>query len=317
MGESICRNQDELGWGRSVVENLARDLQAEFPGRNGFSAQNIWLMRQFYLEYRDKPDLAPLVREMSWAKNRVILGRCKDDLAREYFIDLLLFHRRSASSSAEAPRRPSSSTRCVLRRDRSVWRPTPSCRNCRRTTGRICQARSRSPSGSGLGMGLGAGIDGSPPGRRRWVPELVGDRSSAIQRAMGSSRVYLRSLNRGNFAINRRSSCAMAPKNHDFATACAGASGCASNNHTSHPAETSGRVTPILCSQVSRIDPRAIVRLQKKRGHCGPRVDPTARSCRGSDPSTGWGRTAIQSRGIDGRLSPLRGPQKAKMIAQL
>lgn len=129
MGESICRNQDELGWGRSVVENLARDLQAEFPGRYGLSTQNIWLMRQFYLEYRDKPNLAPLVREMSWAKNRVILDRCKDDLAREYFIDLLLFRRRSASSSAEARRRPSSSTRCVLRRDRSVWRPTPSCRN--------------------------------------------------------------------------------------------------------------------------------------------------------------------------------------------
>lgn len=69
-----------------MVENLARDLQAEFPGRNGFSPQNIWLMRQFYLEYRDKPILAPLVREISWAKNRVILGRCKDDLAREFYL---------------------------------------------------------------------------------------------------------------------------------------------------------------------------------------------------------------------------------------
>lgn len=86
LGESICRKQEDLGWGRSVVENLARDLQAEFPGRNGFSAQNIWLMRQFYLEYRDKPNLAPLVREISWAKNRVILGRCKDDLAREFYL---------------------------------------------------------------------------------------------------------------------------------------------------------------------------------------------------------------------------------------
>jgi len=86
LGEPICRKQDELGWGRAVVENLARDLQVEFPGRNGFSPQNIWLMRQFYLEYRDKPILQPLVREISWAKNVVILGRCKDDLSREFYL---------------------------------------------------------------------------------------------------------------------------------------------------------------------------------------------------------------------------------------
>lgn len=86
LGESIASKQAELGWGKSVVETLARDLQAEFPGRNGFSAQNLWLMRQFFNEYRDKTFLQPLVREISWAKNLVILARCKDDLAREFYL---------------------------------------------------------------------------------------------------------------------------------------------------------------------------------------------------------------------------------------
>ena len=36
IGESIHRKQEQVGWGKSVVETLARDLQAEFPGRNGF-----------------------------------------------------------------------------------------------------------------------------------------------------------------------------------------------------------------------------------------------------------------------------------------
>lgn len=67
LGESIDRKQQELGWGKSVVENLARDLQLEFPGRNGFSAQNLWLMRQLFREYSDKPNLQPLVREISWS----------------------------------------------------------------------------------------------------------------------------------------------------------------------------------------------------------------------------------------------------------
>jgi predicted nuclease of restriction endonuclease-like (RecB) superfamily len=86
MGEAIHNKQQVLGWGKAVVENLARDLQAEFPGRNGFSAQNLWLMRQFYRGYSEKPILQPLVREISWAKNLVILSRCKDDLEREFYL---------------------------------------------------------------------------------------------------------------------------------------------------------------------------------------------------------------------------------------
>ena len=68
LGENIGQRQATLGWGKAVVENLARDLQSEFPGRNGFSAQNLWLMRQFVNEYTHKPKLQPLVGEMAgWA----------------------------------------------------------------------------------------------------------------------------------------------------------------------------------------------------------------------------------------------------------
>jgi len=86
IGESIHNKQEHVGWGKSVVQNLARDLQAEFPGRNGFSMQNLWFMRQLYSEYRDRPKLQPLVREISWSKNLVIMARCKDDLEREFYL---------------------------------------------------------------------------------------------------------------------------------------------------------------------------------------------------------------------------------------
>jgi predicted nuclease of restriction endonuclease-like (RecB) superfamily len=86
IGEAIYRKQEELGWGKAVVETLANDLQTEFPGRNGYSAQNLWLMRQFYREYLDLPKLQPLVREISWAKNLVILARCKNPLQREFYL---------------------------------------------------------------------------------------------------------------------------------------------------------------------------------------------------------------------------------------
>jgi len=86
IGASIHKKQDSLGWGKSVVETLARDLQDEFPGRNGFSAPNLWLMRQFYVEYSTRPNLQPLVREISWTKNLIIMARCKDDLEREFYL---------------------------------------------------------------------------------------------------------------------------------------------------------------------------------------------------------------------------------------
>ena len=41
IGELINNKKQAMGWGKSVVETLAQDLQTEFPGRNGYSAQNL------------------------------------------------------------------------------------------------------------------------------------------------------------------------------------------------------------------------------------------------------------------------------------
>jgi predicted nuclease of restriction endonuclease-like (RecB) superfamily len=69
-----------------VVERLSADLQREFPGVGGFSAQNLWYLRQFYQEYQDALNLQPLVGEIGWSHNLVIIGRCKDPLEREFYL---------------------------------------------------------------------------------------------------------------------------------------------------------------------------------------------------------------------------------------
>lgn len=86
IGGMIARRQKNEGWGKSVVERLASDLQQEFPGIKGFSVQNLWYMRQFYLEYHDSEKLQPLVGEISWSHNLVIMSRCKDPLEREFYL---------------------------------------------------------------------------------------------------------------------------------------------------------------------------------------------------------------------------------------
>jgi len=86
IGRMIVERQEQEGWGKSVVEKLAADLQKEFPGIQGFSARNIWYMRIFHLTYRENKKLQPLVAEISWTKHLVIIDRCKDDLQREFYI---------------------------------------------------------------------------------------------------------------------------------------------------------------------------------------------------------------------------------------
>ncbi|MDR3554052.1 MAG: DUF1016 N-terminal domain-containing protein, partial [Syntrophobacteraceae bacterium] len=86
IGRMIVERQQEASRGESVVENLAKDLQAEFPGIQGFSARNIWRMRDFYLTYRSNEKLTPLVSEIGWSHNLIILQKYKDDLEREFYI---------------------------------------------------------------------------------------------------------------------------------------------------------------------------------------------------------------------------------------
>jgi predicted nuclease of restriction endonuclease-like (RecB) superfamily len=54
IGRSIVERQKLQGWGKSVVERLAADIQSAFPGISGFSRQNIWTMRAFYLAYTEE-----------------------------------------------------------------------------------------------------------------------------------------------------------------------------------------------------------------------------------------------------------------------
>ena len=86
IGREIVSKQDELGWGRSVVEQMAKDLQAEFGQRSGYSSANLWRMRNFYITYADDVNLAQLVRDLPWSHNILIFEKCKDPLERAYYI---------------------------------------------------------------------------------------------------------------------------------------------------------------------------------------------------------------------------------------
>ena len=82
----IAERQKVEGWGKSVVQRLVADLQAEFRGVGGLSSSNLWRMKAFFEAYEGSEKLAPLVREIGWSHNLVILEHCKDPLEREFYI---------------------------------------------------------------------------------------------------------------------------------------------------------------------------------------------------------------------------------------
>lgn len=88
IGEYISRKLVSDGWGEGTVEVLADHVRRRVPNGTGFSASNLWRMRQFFDTYRPLPVLAPLVRELSWTHNLMILSRCKRDEEREFYLRL-------------------------------------------------------------------------------------------------------------------------------------------------------------------------------------------------------------------------------------
>lgn len=88
IGEYISKRVESEDWGKSVVEQLADYLQKNEPDLKGFSDKNLWRMKQFYETYKDLPKLSPLVREISWTNNLIILSRCKTIEEKEFYLIL-------------------------------------------------------------------------------------------------------------------------------------------------------------------------------------------------------------------------------------
>jgi predicted nuclease of restriction endonuclease-like (RecB) superfamily len=83
IGETILERQQMFGWGKSIVEILANELQKEFVDIQGFSARNLSRMRTLVDQYKQSNlILPPLVAEIPWTHNIIIIEKCKDEHER-------------------------------------------------------------------------------------------------------------------------------------------------------------------------------------------------------------------------------------------
>ncbi len=90
IGKNIVEKQQQFGWGKSILQSLAKELQKEFVGIRGFSERNLWNMRLFYTEYQHDKKMQTLSAEIGWSHNVLVFQKCKDNLEREFYIKMTI-----------------------------------------------------------------------------------------------------------------------------------------------------------------------------------------------------------------------------------
>jgi predicted nuclease of restriction endonuclease-like (RecB) superfamily len=85
IGNEILQRQKEEGWGAQVIERLAKDLRAEFPGMQGFSLRNLKYMKAFAEAWPDQPIVQQAVAQLPWGHNVRLLDLLKDREERLWY----------------------------------------------------------------------------------------------------------------------------------------------------------------------------------------------------------------------------------------
>lgn len=86
IGEYISNKIKNAEWGDGVVPQLADYIARTQYGLRGFTRPNLFRMRQFYETYHNNQIVSPLVRQLPWTHNLIILNQSKTDEEREFYL---------------------------------------------------------------------------------------------------------------------------------------------------------------------------------------------------------------------------------------
>ncbi len=69
-----------------MVDSLAEYLARTVPGQRGFTRRNLFRMRQFFETYRGDAKVTPLVTQLPWTHNLIILSQAQRPEEREFYL---------------------------------------------------------------------------------------------------------------------------------------------------------------------------------------------------------------------------------------
>lgn len=87
IGRDILDRQTAAGWGAKVIDRLAADLGAAFPGMKGLSARNLKYMRAFAEAWPDPEIVQQRVAQLPWGHNIRLIQSVKDPDQRLWYAD--------------------------------------------------------------------------------------------------------------------------------------------------------------------------------------------------------------------------------------
>ncbi len=105
IGSFVSSQIKNNKWGSKVVNKLSSFIREQYPTLKGFDRSGIYRMKQFYEIYKDDEIVAPLVRQISWTNNILIMARTKTREEREFYIKMTI---KNNYSKAELDRQLSS-----------------------------------------------------------------------------------------------------------------------------------------------------------------------------------------------------------------
>mgnify|MGYP004460521649 FL=1 len=86
----ISEKVNDSNWGDKIVEKLVEFIKREYPTMRGFNKRGIYRMKQFYETYKDFPFVSPLVTQISWTNNLLILSGTNSIDEKEFYIKMCI-----------------------------------------------------------------------------------------------------------------------------------------------------------------------------------------------------------------------------------
>lgn len=106
IGKFLYVLQQECRYGNKITTKAAEFMKNNYPNIKGFTKRNIERMVQFYKIYKDDEVATPLVTQLSWSNNLLILSGTKTKEERHFYLQLAV---KNKYSKRELDRQISSS----------------------------------------------------------------------------------------------------------------------------------------------------------------------------------------------------------------